>query len=210
MASLRLLSALALLVLAMAVVPVFAVAYGSSEPSIQAPPILGTTGAPALSSPKLFGGAINTLYANGRPVVLQSLQVNLKLCSSSSCVTVPTTLTQTGPGTYTYSISPPSLTGIVTIYIIAGSLTDTYGRIFPSVDTQIGTYAAPSTTSLAGASQNLDSRLVSNVESANPELTREAVPLTQPTQESPILQVLLALTVLTLTGFGLLLFPSRH
>src|SRR5208337_432998 len=114
MASIRVMFTLALLVLAMVVAPVFAQAYQSSDPLVRAPPILGTTGAPALSSPTTFSGVINTLNANGRPAHLSSLQVDLKLCTSSGCVTVPTTLTQTYPGAYTYPITlPPSLTGIV-------------------------------------------------------------------------------------------------
>jgi len=216
MLPIRVIATFALLILAVAVTPVFA-QYASSDPNVKAPPILGTTGAPALSNPKLFSGAIDTLYANGRPVHLATLDVNLKLCSGDTCVTVPTTLTQTDAGTYTYTITPP-LTGTVTIYITAGDLQDTYGRVFPTVDTQIGTYTLPSGTSLGtgSSSENIDStrpvsQPVSNVQGANPpRLTREAVTPAAPTQQSPILQVLSALTVLGLSAVGILFFPRPH
>ena len=213
MRTMRLMAALALLSFIMFLAPVFAQAYGGNDPTIRAPPILGTTGAPALTSPQLFSGAISALYANGRPVILGSAQVNLELCSGSGCVTIPTTLTFVAPGQYTYSISPPSLTGTVIIYVQADTLIDLYGRAFPSVITQIGTYSAPtsssSTSATAGAQPTVDStRQASNIASSSPKLMREAPPLTQESTQSPIMEVLLALSVLILSAVSLLFLPS--
>jgi hypothetical protein len=172
-------------------------------------PILGTTGAPALAAPSLFSGAISVLYADGTPVVLQTNQVALNLCNTT-CVPVTATLTQTAPGTYTYSFTPPtSMTGTVTIYIKANGLADDNGRVFPSVDTSIGTYAfSPSTTS--SASQQPATSAPPAGSPVAP-LTRQAVNTTpsQPTTTSPVEALLLTLSALTVAG-TLLVIPKRH
>jgi hypothetical protein len=176
-------------------------------------PILGTTGAPALAAPSLFSGVISVLYADGTPVVLESNRVTLNVCNGSGCQTLTATLRQTSPGTYTYSFTPPSLTGTVTIYIKAYALADDNGRIFPQVDTSIGTYAyTPSTTSSS----------VPPATSAPPAGTPVAPPLssqavnaqptqtTQPTtQASPIEPLLIILSALAVAG-SILVFSKRH
>jgi hypothetical protein len=171
-------------------------------------PILGTTGAPALAAPSIFSGAISVLYADGTPVVLQTNQITLNLCNTS-CQTVTASLKQTAPGTYTYSFTPPtSMTGTVTIYIQANGLADDNGRVFPSVDTSIGTYAfSPSTTT---ASQQPATSAPPAGTPVAP-LTRQAVNTTpsQPTAASPVEALLLTLTALTVAG-TLLVIPKRH
>jgi hypothetical protein len=172
-------------------------------------PILGTTGAPALASPSLFSGAMSVLYADGTPVVLSTNKVTLSICNTS-CVTVTASLTQTAPGTYTYSFTPPtSLTGTVTIYIKAYGLADDNGRIFPSVDTSVGTYAfAPSTTT--GTSAPIGT---ANAPAGTPlsPLTSQAVNTSksQPTATFPIETLLITLSVLAVAGC-LLVIPKRH
>jgi hypothetical protein len=191
-------------------------------------PILGTTGAPALAAPSLFSGAISVLYADGTPVVLQTNQITLNLCTASSnqtatknqatyfnfanqtgCETVTASLKQTAPGTYTYSFTPPtSMTGTVTIYIVANGLADDNGRVFPSVDTSIGTYAfSPSTSSTA--QQPAASAPPAGTPVA--PLTRQAVNTNQspPTTTSPVEALLLTLSALTIAG-TLLVIPKRH
>ncbi len=171
-------------------------------------PILGTTGAPALAAPSLFSGAISVLYADGTPVVLQTTQITLNLCITS-CQTVTATLKQTAPGTYTYSFTPPtSMTGTVTIYIKANVLADDNGRVFPSVDTSIGTYAfSPSTSNTA--QQPGTSAPPAGTPLA--PLTRQAVNTTpsQPTATSPVEALLVTLSVLTVAG-SLLVIPKRY
>jgi hypothetical protein len=178
-------------------------------------PILGTTGAPALAAPSLYSGSISVLYADGTPVVLEANQVTLNLCdTNSSCTSVTAMLKQTSPGTYTYSFTPPSLTGTITIYVKAYGLADDNGRIFPSVDTSIGTYAytpSPSTTSsssvppAAPAGTPTVPPLSTNAVNANP--TQHA---SQPTaQVSPIQPLLTTLAVLSVAG-SLLVAYKRH
>ncbi len=171
-------------------------------------PILGTTGAPALASPSLFGGAISVLYADGTPVVLATNQVTLNVCGTT-CVTIVANLKQTSPGSYTYSFTPPaSLTGTVTIYIKAYGLADDNGRIFPSVDTSVGTYAfAPSTTGATSAPIGTSAPPAGTPLSP---LTSQAVnQVKAPTQTFPIAAFLAVLSVLGLAGC-LLILPSRH
>jgi hypothetical protein len=186
-------------------------------------PILGTTGAPALAAPSLFSGAISVLYADGTPVVLQTNQITLDVCGAISnqtaartqtnfiftnqtygCASVNAMLKQTAPGTYTYSFTPPTtIAGTVTIYIVANGLADDNGRVFPSVDTSIGTYAfAPSTTTGTSASP---------AGTPLPSLTRQAVNTSQTptTQASPVEALLLTLSALTVAGC-LLVIPKRH
>jgi hypothetical protein len=175
-------------------------------------PILGTTGTPALASPSLFSGAITVLYADGTPVVLSTNHVTLNLCATT-CQTVRSTLKQTAPGTYTYTFTPPtSITGTVTIYIQSGSLADDNGKIFPSVDTSIGTYAAPSASpssapatapapAQAGTPLSLDS--VNQAVNMSPSATPT-------TNQSPIVTVVAAVTVLAVLGCLLIIIPRRH
>jgi len=189
-------------------------------------PILGTTGAPALAAPSLFSGALSVLYADGTPVVLQTNQVTFNLCTASnststvptnptptynnatSCVTVRATLKQTSPGSYTYSFTPPtSLTGTVTIYIKANALADDNGRIFPSVDTSIGTYAfAPSTTAATGQ-PGISAPLAGTPLAP---IANQAVNTSRsPPNATPVEALLFTLSALTVAGC-LLIIPKRR
>lgn len=177
-------------------------------------PILGTTGAPALASPSLFSGAITVLYADGTPVVLQNTNhITLDLCTSS-CATVSATLKQSSPGTYTYTFTPPSLNGTVTISIGAETLADDNGRVFPSVNTQIGTYAFSPSTKNTSTSAPVDQARATTQPAATVPQTqeiRQAVPATQVpvVQTSLVEELLVALSALA--GLGLfLVLPSRH
>jgi hypothetical protein len=186
--------------LALGVASVYANGTGDGNIGL---PILGTTGVPALASPSLFSGAITVLYADGTPVVLSSNQVTLDLCATT-CQLVTSTLKQTAPGTYTYTFTPPSLTGTITIYVKAGALADDNGKIFPSVDTQIGTYAAPSATAPASASPGSPAIQTPT----GPALAVDATQK-QATSSTPVWTVLALLVVLLGTGF-LLILPRRH
>jgi len=177
-------------------------------------PILGTTGSPALGAPSLYSGVISVLYADGTPVVLESNTVTLLLCSGGcdGVATVTATLRQTSPGTYTYSFTPPSsVTGTVTIYVKAYALADDNGKIFPQVDTTIGTYAyAPST--MTGSSVPPATSPPPAGTPVAPPLTSQAVNTqpTQPaTQASPIEPLLIILSALAVAG-SLLTVWKRH
>jgi len=189
-------------------------------------PILGTTGAPALAAPSLFTGSISVLYADGTPVVLEANHVTLNLCNTNStgigmlsyvntnpnvtsgCVAVSAMLRQTSPGSYTYSFTPPSLTGTVTIYVAAYGLADDNGRIFPSVNTSIGTYAyAPSATT----GSSVPAATVPSTEDqlpVAPPIAAQAVNTspTTTTQSSPIEPLLIVLSALAVAGSVLVVF----
>jgi hypothetical protein len=96
------------------------------------------------------------------------------------------------------------VTGTVTIYVKAGTLADDNGRIFPAVDTAIGTYAySPSTTSGSSA-------LPGTPAAKQPSsLTRQAVSQQQTTEASPLTFVLAVLSALVVAGC-LLVLPRRR
>jgi len=195
--------ALAILLLSLSLVSVYGQGY-PPDPSIIKVPLLGTSGAPALSGSN-YAGLITVLYADGQPVVLGSNKVYLSLCSPTSCVSIETKLIQTAPGTYAYSFVIPALSGTVTIYIQAGGLADDNGRIFPSVDTQIGAYAAPTSSSSSAPAVTPVSQQ-SNLDGQ--PLTRQAV-APQPAGQSPMFTVANVLAALGLAGIGLVVMPRR-
>ena len=195
-------------------------------------PILGTSGVPALAAPTLFSGAFTVIYADGTPVVLESNRVAFDLCNTNStgvtslavantnanvttgCVRVTALLRQTSPGAYTYSFTPPSLTGTVTIYVGAYALADDNGRIFPQIDTSIGTYAySPSTTTVSSVPPSTTA--VPAGTPVPPTLSSQAVnsqptQTTKPTtQTSPIEPLLIVLSTLAVAG-SLLTISKRH
>jgi len=177
-------------------------------------PILGTTGAPALGAPGYFSGAISVLYADGTPVVLGYNKLSLNLCSTS-CETVTATLKQTSPGAYSYTFVPPStLSATVTIYVVSGSLSDDNGRIFPSVDTQIGSFSIPSSsTSSTPLPETAASANPTQVTPQSPEstqVTKQAVAAAEPKQQSPVMPLLVALNALAVVGVGLVIYPGRR
>jgi hypothetical protein len=198
--------------LAMGVVSVYAAGGNTGEGTVGLP-ILGTTGAPALAAPSLFTGVMSVLYADGTPVVLESNSVSMDLCNDSSCTTLTATLKQTAPGIYSYSFKAPSLTGTVTIYVKAYALADDSGRIFPQIDTSIGTYYnAPSTTTSSSVPPATSTAARTPVA---PPLTSQAVnaqptQTSQPTtQASPIEPLLTVLSALAVAG-SLLVVSERH
>jgi FlaG/FlaF family flagellin (archaellin) len=202
MQRMRLLAAVVVVLFALPVASVWAAGYQVSVP------ILGTSGAPALASPSLFSGVLTMIYADGAPVLLASNKVTLSICSAT-CANVDASLKQTSPGTYAYTFTPPSLSGTVTIYVKAGSLADDNGRIFPSVDTQVGTYASPSLTS-SSAQPAVQPLPGSPVSPESNQLTRQAVPESATKQQAPVMQVVSALVILSLVAVGLLIVPTRR
>jgi len=185
--------------------------YGVTGEANLGLPILGTTGAPALGAPSLYTGVITVLYASGTPVVLESNIVTMDLCSSSACSRVTATLRQTAPGTYAYSFTPPtSLTGTVTIYISAYALADDNGKIFPQVDTSIGSYAFTPSSSTSSTVPPATSA-PAGTPVTPPQLTSQAVNAqpTQATQASPIEPLLIVLSTLAVAG-SLLTISKRH
>jgi len=227
MNGLRLALSTLIIILALGVASVYA---NTGEANLGLP-ILGTSGAPALAAPSLYTGIVTVLYADGTPVILESNHVTLDLCNTNTnstghtttmvitttngnvttgCVSVSAMLKQTSPGAYTYSFTPPSLTGTVTIYVAAYALADDNGRIFPSVDTSIGTYAyAPA--SATGSSVPPAASALPTETPVAPPIAAQAVDITptQTTQSSPVEPLLAALSALAVAGVALVVF-KRH
>jgi len=199
MRALRIIPIVLVVMISLSVVSVFA-----SSGYIVSQPLLGTSGAPALAGSQ-YTGIITVLYADGAPVVLGYNKVTLQLCTTN-CVFQQVSLKQTAPGTYAYSFTTPTLTGTVIITVLAGSLADDNGRIFPSVNTQIGTYATPGLSSTnAPERQALPANPIpqSNVDQAT------VIPQ-QPKQVSTTVDVVLAVTIALLAAGALLILPSRR
>lgn len=198
------LSILLLTVSLSAVFSVFVAGYDpGGDPRNHSTPII-KVGAPAINATlgNATIGVFNLLYPDGVPVVLNNVQVTLRLCTST-CTLVLATLTETAPGIITYSLpAVPSLTGAVTIILPAGSMTDNYGRSFPSVDTVIGSYFASSGGTTA-------SKQASSPQPW-PGVLQQAAPVTeQPTVNGTPLEIVLAILIVTLSTLGLLVLPSR-
>ena len=227
-------SVLVVMIISLSVGSVFGAGYAVGVP------ILGTSGVPALAAPSLFAGVITVLYADGSPVVLESNQVTLMLCgditnsttastpppmsteydNSTGCVGSPAALKQTSPGAYTYSFTPPSaLAGTITIYVPSGGLADDNGRIFPSVDTSIGTYDyTPASSSSSTSSNTTVAPQPPTQVTPPPSVIRQAVNEAQPAQtapgsqgwNSPIVEMIVVLAVLSLAGCLLIIFSGRR
>jgi len=208
---------LATILFSLSIASVFAAGYAVSVPIIGATGPAGIGPPPPNGSPSLVTGTITLQYADGSPVVITVGSLPLWICSSSSCVNLNAGFKQVSPGTYGYSFAMPSITGAVTIMVHAYSLADDNGIQFPSVDTQIGSYvsAGPS-TSTSGKPGSQTSPATSNPDSIpnvpqqqSNVLFNEAVSATPEPNQSPVLQILVVLTLLGLAAGGFLIFPSR-
>ena len=106
-------------------------------------PSVGIVPSPPVLAGTKLSGFLTVNYPDERPVTVTQTTVTLQLCTSAGCSPVTATLTQTAPGTYSYSFTVPStVTGAVSIMIPAGSLTDGFGTSFPGANTVIGTFTA--------------------------------------------------------------------
>jgi hypothetical protein len=212
----HLLVALAVTLFTMSIVSVFAAGYQVSVPIIGATGPAGIGAPPTNGAPPLVSGTVTLQYADGSPVTLTQSVVPLQLCSSSSCVSIASTFKQVSPGTYSYSYSlPTTLSGPITITITAYDLADNNGKQFPSVDTVIGSFVAPaSTTSQSlpptqNSGANLPGQVGTPILQQSNQLYNQAAVTPQPNSESPITLIVVALTVLLLTASGLVILPSR-
>jgi hypothetical protein len=214
----HLLAALAVTLFTMSIVSVFGAGYQVSVPivGIAGPAAIGAP--PPNGAPPLVSGTVTLQYADGSPVTLTQSSVTLELCSSSSCASVDSTFKQINPGIYSYSYSlPTTISGPITITIPAYGLADDNGKQFPSVDTVIGSFVAPASTtsqSYLPPTQNSGANIPGQMGSSNLPVLQsnqynQAASIPQPTSESPVTLIVVALTVLILTASGLLILPSR-
>jgi hypothetical protein len=105
-----------------------------------------------VTSPSLVGnsivGVLALTYPDGTKAVLSPPTMNVRLCGSKGCSTAAVTVNADG----SYSISiPQGMTGVIMIYIVAGSMKDSKGNITPSVDTFLGTVTVPGGTPPSGS-----------------------------------------------------------
>lgn len=144
---------LAVLVLSLTIASASASDY-SPEPHIHVPNI-------GLQPPVTLTGCelaqpLCLLYPDGSNVTLREPPtMEVRACSlepNGKCVTLKVPLVNgTTPCNYAYTINATTLDlpiGNIRLYIVAGSLTDQFGRKFPSVDTLIGTITLTAECSL--------------------------------------------------------------
>jgi len=212
----RLLALLVVTLFSMSIASVFAAGYQVSVPIIAATGPAGIGAPPANGAPPLVSGTVTFQYADGSPVTLTQDIIPLQLCSTSSCVAVDADFVQVSPGTYSYSYNlPKTLSGPVTITISAYVLADDNGKQFPSVDTVIGSFVAPtSSTGLSlpptqNSGANLAGQIGTPILPQSDQLYNQAASIPQPNGESRLTLVAVAVTVLVLAASGLLIVPSR-
>jgi hypothetical protein len=151
---------LAVVLLASSIAAVSADSYDPSiivkatKPTAPVPSVTGNTGAPALSgnrctSNATLAGGFTIMYPNGNPVTVKQTKLELQLWwSTGEATPVAAILTSTGAGAYTFIFTLPNVAiGLVKIILPAGSLTDSFGTMFPNADVVVGTYTVPATSS---------------------------------------------------------------
>jgi hypothetical protein len=211
---------LAVVLLSLAVVSAFA-KYPPSEPGIPAiqPPVL-------LVPSDQISGHLCFHYADGRNVTLaQPPKVTVLATSTTGSITldallIPLFRNQTSGCCYTYGINttlPGFPTGQVSLYIVAGSLTDSYGRPFPSVNTLIGTImvSPPSSSSPSGVvgSSSPGQASSSPASPGNPPgLYRDAQSTSEEGRaaQPPPNLIPVVLVLLAVAGAALVLVPTRR
>jgi hypothetical protein len=220
MKSIYLSASLAVVLLSLAVVSAFA-AYPPSEPGIPTipqPPVL-------LVPSDQISGHLCFHYADGRNVTLtQPPKMTVLATSTAGSITLEILMIPLFNGTsgccYNYDLNttlPRFPTGLVSLYIVAGSLTDSYGRPFPSVNTLIGTIVVspPSSSSPSSVigSSSLGQASSSPASPGNPpgvyrdaQATSEEGRAAQP----PPNLIPVVLVLLVVAGAALVLVPRRR
>jgi hypothetical protein len=118
------------------------------------PPEIIIVTTPTISGNSIVG-VLALTYPDGSKAVLDPPSMTVRLCDAKGCTTVVVTINADG----SYSIPiPTGMTGAIMVYIVAGSMKDSYGNTFPAVDTLIGTVTIPGSSPPSGgnppASQN--------------------------------------------------------
>jgi hypothetical protein len=151
--------------------------------------------APAISGKSIIG-VLALTYPDGTKVVLSPPTMTVRICGSSGCTTQ--TVTVNADGSYSIPI-PTGATGTLTVYIVAGSMTDSFGATFPSVDTLLGSVTVPS--SVPGGSPPATSQ---------PSLFRVAGVATQNAAQVTVYGVVAVLLMLAAVGAVMILAPRRN
>jgi hypothetical protein len=215
-------ASLAMVLLSLAVVSAFA-AYPPDEPgapSVLQPPVL-------LVPDKVITEALCFHYADGRNVTLtEPPRMEVLATSTAGSITFDVLLVPLFNGTsgccYSYGLNstlPGFPTGQVNLYIVAYSLTDSFGHWFPTVNTLIGTIivSSPSPTSPASSSSQPPSPSSSSPGQAagssnTPGLYRDAQATSQESRvaQSPPNLIPVVLVLLVVVGTALILVPRRR
>jgi hypothetical protein len=147
-------------------------------------------------------------YPNGEPVNLADPHMTVRACGDGGCIQI---IVYINPdGSFSVPVTP-ELTGTVTLWIVANSLTDEFGNTFPAVDTQIATITV-TVSSVAPPEMLLAFQYETLPESAAPRLSRVAQPAD--TQRSPLAKpdytVPGVLAFLALAGAVMMVVPNRR
>jgi hypothetical protein len=220
MRSIYLSATLAMVLLSLAVVSAFA-AYPPNEPgvpSVPQPPVL-------LAPQKLVTGGLCFHYPDGRNVTLtQPPKMTVLATSTAGSITFDALLVPLFNGTsgccYSYGINstlPGFPAGQVNLYIVAYSLTDSYGHWFPTVNTLIGTIIvsspSPSSTPSSSSQPASSSSPGQAGGSSNPSgVYRDAQATSQESRvaQSPPNLIPVVLVLLVVAGAALIFVPRRR
>lgn len=146
-------------------------------------------------------------YPDGTPIVLKDPHMTIRACGDGGCIQI---IVYINPdGTFSVPVTP-ELTGTVTLWIVANSLTDSFGTTFPTVDTEIGTVTVPAgSVAPPGTVFQSYEKLP---ESARPTLSRVAQPaVTQKTMKpQPSYTIPSLLAFLVIAGAVMVLLPRRQ
>jgi hypothetical protein len=147
------------------------------------------------------------VYPNGQPVVLRELKMTIRACGADGkCIKIEVTVNP--DGTVSIPITPDFPTGTVELFIVANSMTDSFGKTFPAVDTLIATITVPAGS--APPPQPQDKKLGT---SSKPSLFREAqlAAAEEAVQQfTPNYTIPIMLALLAIAGAVLVLLPRRR
>jgi len=146
------------------------------------------------------------VYPNGQPVVLKEPKLTIRACGADGkCITIEVTVNPDGK--VSIPITPDFPTGTVQLFIVANSMTDTYGTTFPAVDTLVGAITVP-----AGSAPPAQPQDKKPERSSKPGVFREAQPPAAKAAQlsAPNYTIPIVLALLTIAGAVLVLVPRRH
>src|SRR5208282_509653 len=115
MRSARVIATVVAVLFVMSIGSVFAAGYSTIQPLIGTIGSAGISAPPAGGSPPLVAGTLQFIYSDGSPVILSTNTLPLKVCTTSSCVSIDASISNLGNGKYSYSFEQPALSGPVTM-----------------------------------------------------------------------------------------------
>ena len=201
-------STLAILIFTLLVATVYGAGYPPT-PIITVPP----GKAPVIVDHQVQGSLLIT-YPDGTPVEVPALTMKIRVCGAAGCILITVTLIETTPGHYDYSFTMGSdfPTGSVTLYVVAGSMKDSYGTPFPDVDTEIGAIsviASSTSQSSVQQQQEIPKGSIINQPSSPIRVAQQEPTYKAPQESSTSYTVAVILGILVLAGIGCYYSPSK-